>query len=135
MWRDKIASEIRAAEAGKHAAAARLTAGQIALAVDFAGATFTVREADRELDLIHNRLLPRARQSLDVSRGAYRSGQVDFLNVIDAERTLLALQLDEIAMRVQRETALAQLSLIVAGLPPPDAPLLDLPHAIANTTR
>ncbi len=125
VWRDKIAAEIRAAEAGKHAAEARLTAEQISLAADFAGDTFTIREADRELDLIRNRLLPRARQSLEVSRGAYRSSQVDFLNVIDAERTLLDLQLEEIAMKTQRETALAELSLVVAGLPPADAPLLN----------
>jgi outer membrane protein TolC len=134
VWRDKIAAEIRAAEADKHAAEARLTVEQIGLAADFAGDAFMVREADRELDLIRNRLLPRARQSLEVSRAAYRSGQVDFLNVIDAERTLLELQLDEIAMKTQRETAVAELSLVVAGIPPADAPLLTTSSANSKPT-
>jgi outer membrane protein TolC len=124
IWRDKIAAEIAAAQASKRAAEARLSAEQIALAVDFAEQTYLIREADRELTLLRERLLPRARQSLEVSRAAYRSGQVDFLNVIDAERTLLNFQLDEIAAQTQREVARAQLTLLVAGVPPENAPLL-----------
>ncbi len=97
IWRDKLAAELAAAQAGKRAAEARLSAEQINLAVDFAEQTYLIREAGRELTLLRERLLPRARQSLDVSRAAYRSGQVDFLNVIDAQRALLNFQLDEIA--------------------------------------
>ena len=124
IWRDKIAAELAAAQAGKLAAEARLSAEQINLAVDFAEQTYLIREADRGLTLLRERLLPRARQSLEVSRAAYRSGQVDFLNVIDAERTLLNFQLDEIAAQTQREIARAELALIVAGTPPENAPLL-----------
>ncbi len=134
IWRDKIASEIRAAEAGKRAAQARLTSEQINLAVEFAETTHMAGESALQLDLLRNQLLPRARQSLEVARGAYRSGQTDFLNVIDAERTLLNFQLDEIAMQIQRETALAELSLLVAGVPPTEAPLLDTASASANST-
>ena len=122
IWRDKIAAEIAAAQHNKRAAEARLTAEQIAVGVDFAEQSFMIREAGRELSLLSERLLPRARQSLEVSRAAYRSGQVDFLNVIDAERSLLDFQLDEIAAHTEREVALAQLSLIVAGVPPAGAP-------------
>jgi len=125
IWRDKLAAELAAAQAGKRAAEARLSAEQISLAVDFAEQTYLIREADRELTLLRERLLPRARQSLDVSRAAYRSGQVDFLNVIDAERTLLNFQLDEIAAQIQRELARAELSLLVGGVPPENAPLLE----------
>jgi outer membrane protein TolC len=124
IWRDKLAAELAAAQAGKRAAEARLSAEQISLAVDFAEQTYLIREADRELTLLRDRLLPRARQSLEVSRAAYRSSQVDFLNVIDAEQTLLNFQLDEIAAKTQREIARAQLTLLVAGVPPDNAPLL-----------
>jgi len=125
IWRDKIAAEIAAAQAGKHAAEARLSAAQISLAVDFAEQAYLIRETGRELALLRERLLPRARQSLEVSRAAYRSGQVDFLNVIDAERSLLDFQLDEIAAQTQREVARAELTLLVAGVPPENAPLLE----------
>ena len=124
IWRDKLAAELAAAQAGKRAAEARLSAEQINLAVDFAEQTYLIREADRELALLRERLLPRARQSLDISRAAYRSGQVDFLNVIDAQRALLNFQLDEIAAQIQREIARAQLTLLVADVPPENAPLL-----------
>jgi outer membrane protein TolC len=124
IWRDKLAAELAAAQANKRAAEARLSAEQISLAVDFAEQAYLIREAGRELALLRERLLPRARQSLDVSRAAYRSGQVDFLNVIDAERSLLNFQLDEIAAQIQREIARAQLTLLVAGVPPENAPLL-----------
>lgn len=125
IWRDKLAAELAAAQAGKRSAEARLSAEQITLAVDFAEQTYLIREADRKLTLLRERLLPRARQSLDVSRAAYRSGQVDFLNVIDAERSLLNFQLDEIAAQIQREIARAELTLLVGGVPPDNAPLLE----------
>jgi outer membrane protein TolC len=44
--------------------------------------------------------------------------------VIDAERSLLNFQLDEIAAQTQREIARAELTLLVAGVPPENAPLL-----------
>ena len=124
IWRDKLAAELAAAQAGKRAAEARLSTEQINLAVDFATQTYLIREANRELDLLRERLLPRARQSLEVARAAYQSGQVDFLNVIDSEQTLLNFQLDEIAAQTQREIARAQLVLLVAGVPPENAPVL-----------
>ena len=93
LWRDKIAAQIAEAQAGKQAAAARLTAEQIALAVDFAEKSFMYREASRNLLLLHDQLLPKARQSLDVARIGYLSGQLDFFNLSDAERTLLGFQL------------------------------------------
>jgi len=132
IWRDKLAAELAAAQAGKRAAEARLSAEQISLAVNFAEQTYLIREAGRELTLLRERLLPRARQSLEVSRAAYQSGRVDFLNVIDAERALLDFQLDEIAAQSQREIARAQLTLLVAGVPPDDAPFLKTENSRAD---
>ena len=124
IWRDKIAAQIAEAQAGKQASEARLTAEQIALAVEFAGKSFMFREASRHLELLTERLLPKARQSLEVAHSGYASGKVDFLNLLDAERTLLDFQLSEVEARVQRELALADLSLLILGTPPPNAPLL-----------
>ncbi|HEX9046869.1 MAG TPA: TolC family protein, partial [Verrucomicrobiae bacterium] len=123
IWRDKLHAELAGAQQARRAAQARLTAEQINLAADFAEQTYMVREADRLLELLRSRLLPRARQSLEVARAAYRSSQVDFLNVIDAERALLSFQLAEIAAQSQREIARAQLRLMIAGAPPEGAPL------------
>jgi cobalt-zinc-cadmium efflux system outer membrane protein len=124
IWRDKIAAEITGAQAGQRAAQARLSAEQIALAVEFAEKSFMFRESSRNLALLQERLLPKARQSVEVARAAYLSGQLDFLNLIDAQRTLLGFQLSEVEARTQRELALAELSLLILGQPPANAPVL-----------
>jgi outer membrane protein TolC len=89
------------------------------------------RAATLNLQLLQERLLPRARQSLEAARAAYLSGQLDFLNVIDAERTLFAFQLEQVDAQTQRELALAELSLVIAGLPPAGAPILQT-NSISN---
>jgi len=124
IWRDKIAAEIAAAQARKKAAEARLTAEEIQLAVDFADRSFTYRESTRNTALLTERLLPRAKQSLEIARASYSSGKTDFINLLDAERSLLEFRLAEVDARTQRELALAELSLLIAGMQPPGAPVL-----------
>ncbi len=121
IWRDKIAAQIAEAQANKRAAEARLSAGQIALAADFAARSFLYREATRNLALLDGQLLPKARQSLEVARSAYLAGQLDFFNLTDTERTLLGFELDRVESAAQREVVLAELSLIIQGMPPSEA--------------
>jgi outer membrane protein TolC len=125
VWRDKIRAEIAAAQAGKRAAQARLTAGQINLTVDFAEKNFDYREVTRNLDLLRGQLIPKAQRSLEIARSGYLSGRTDFFNLIDAERSLLEFRLAEIDARTRRELALSELSLLIAGVPPAGAPLLE----------
>ena len=133
VWRDKIKAQIEGAEAGKRAAAARLSAEQIALVVEFVEKLYLFREAGRNLELYNGRLLPKARQSLEVAESAYIGGQLEFINVIDAQRSLLDFSLSAVEARVQRELALAELSLIILGTPPAGAPVL--PSDAADRTR
>jgi outer membrane protein TolC len=124
VWKDKLTADLAAAQAAKRAAQARLSAEQIALAVEFAEQTFLYRESSRNLEVAEQQLLPKARLSLDVARTAYLSGQQEFVNLIDAERALLDIELSEVDARVQREQALAELSLLILGQPPAGAPVL-----------
>jgi len=125
IWRDKLAAELAAAQATKRAATARLSGEQIQLAVDLADRLFSYREATRNLSLIRDRLLSKARMSIEVARTAYLSGKTDFLNLIEAQRALLAIQLDEAEARTQRELSLAEISLMIVGQPPTNAPVLN----------
>ena len=134
IWRDKIAAQIAGAQATKRAAEARLSAEQIALAVEFAEKSFLFREANRNLKLLNERLLTTARQSVEVAQSGYMGGKLDFLNVIDAERTLLEFQLSEVEAGLQRELALAELSLLILGVPPANAPVL-APYAAVGKER
>lgn len=124
IWRDKIAAQIAGAQAETKAATARLSTEQIMLAVEFAEKSFMFRESSRTLELLTQRLLPKARQSLEVAQSGYVSGKVDYLNLLDAQRTLLDFQLAEVEARVQRELTLAELSLLILGTPPAGAPVL-----------
>jgi outer membrane protein, heavy metal efflux system len=121
IWRDKIAAQIAEAQANKRSAEARLSNEQIALAVDFADRSFLYREATRNLALLNDQLLPKARQSLEVARSGYLAGQIDFFNLTDTERTLLGFDLDRVEAATQREITLAELSLIILGMPPANA--------------
>jgi outer membrane protein, heavy metal efflux system len=118
IWRDKIAAQIAEAQANKHSAEARLSAQQIALAADFAEKSYLYREASRNLVLLRDQLVPKETQSLEVARIGYLSGQIDFFNLTDAERTLLGFKLDQVEASTQREVVLAELSLIIAGMSP-----------------
>ena len=124
IWRDKIAALIARAQADKHAVEARLSAEQIRLAVEFAEQSFMFREASRTLGLLTEQLLPKATQSLQIAQLGYVSSKVEFIDLLDAERTLLEFNLAEVEARVQRELTLARLSLLIIGTPPADAPVL-----------
>ena len=129
IWRDKIAAEIAQAKANELAAKSRLKAAQINLAASFAEKLFACREITRNVALIEDELIPKARQSVETIRASYRTGAMDFSSLTDAERLLLGLKLEAAEGRTNREIALAELSLMVAGLPPANAPFL------SNTTQ
>ena len=124
IWRDKIAAEIAAAKANELAAKSRLKAGQIELAVNFAEKLFACRETGRNLNLFDNEIIPKASQSAEIVRAGYRAGTIDFSAMTDAERAVLDLKLVAVQTRTEHEVALAELSLMVAGLPPAGSPLL-----------
>jgi len=118
IWRDKLRAQLMEAQAGKKAAQARLSNEQINLAVGVAEKSFLFRENSRNLSLLSERLLPKAHQAMEIARAGYLSGQSDFLSVIDAERTLLEFELMEAESRSEREINLAEISLMLVGLPP-----------------
>lgn len=118
IWRDKIAAQIAEAQANKRSAEARLSAEQIALAVEFAEKAYLYREATRNVALLRGQLIPKQSQSLEVARIGYLSGQIDFFNLTDAERTLLEFKLAQVEASLQREIALAEISLIATGMSP-----------------
>lgn len=124
IWKDKIAADIAASQARTRAAEARLSREQIMLAVEFAEKLYLYREATRNLQLLAQQLIPKARMSVEVGRASYQTGKIDFFNLSDAQKTLLEFQMNEIEARAERELALAELSLLVLGQMPEGAPVL-----------
>ncbi|MGH7940417.1 MAG: TolC family protein [Limisphaerales bacterium] len=124
IWRDKIAAEIARAKANELTGKSKLKSAQIDLAVNFAEQLFAYHETSRNLALIENDLIPKAKQTIETVRTGYRTGRMDFSALTDAEQTLLELQLEAVETKTDREIALADLTLMVAGVPPVNAPLL-----------
>ena len=115
IWRGKIRAQLVEAQALKSAAQARFTSEQLLLAVELAEKSFLLREADRNLTLAQDALLPRARLALEAARAGYLSNQSSFVDLTDAWRAVLGAELDAIMARTQRELALAELDLLVLG--------------------
>ena len=134
IWRDRIAAQIAQAQADTRATEARLTSEEIMLTVDFAMKSYDYREVTRMLALLQDQLVPKARKSLAIARSGYLSGQIEFFNLIDAERTLLDFQLSEVEARTRREIILSELSLMIAGVPPTGAPVLASPPKVSSAS-
>ena len=115
IWRDKIRAEIASGRSGVNAANAKLSAEELDLAVRFAETAYSWREADRNVALYDNELLPRARAALDSARGGYVSGMSGFTDLLDAERTLLEDHMSRAEAAGQRELVLAEMSLVILG--------------------
>ena len=56
-------------------------------------AYFRWETAKNLVDLYGSAVIPQAEQALDAAEAAYRSGEADFLNLLDSERVWLSAQL------------------------------------------
>ena len=83
----------------------------------------TIRDADRQLDLFEHTVLPRARQIVTVGRSAYEAGQSSLLDLLDAQRSLIAIQRLVAHLRATREQRLNDLEAITAQCLSPHANL------------
>ncbi|MBN2290513.1 MAG: TolC family protein, partial [Candidatus Glassbacteria bacterium] len=76
-------------------------------------ALFAFRDAGRRLSLYRDVLVPKAEQSLGAARQAYTTaGGADFLDLIEAQRTLLEFRLSGEKALVDRAKALAEIELL-----------------------
>lgn len=74
---------------------------------------YQFREARRKMQLYNEALLPRAQQSLNVTQSAFETGKVDFLNLIDAQRTYLEAELSLARATINYAQRLAELEMLV----------------------
>ena len=132
IWRDKIAAQIANAQAMKGAAQARLSAEEINLAAELAEKSYMVRQAGRNFTLAHDVVGHKTRESLEVARANYLTGKTEFFNLIDTWRTVLNVEIEALEAQTARELALADLSLLIAALPPADSPVITLAPPISK---
>ncbi|RME24223.1 MAG: TolC family protein [Candidatus Zixiibacteriota bacterium] len=108
--------------AKKHEARARLRAMQYhfadtrnRLAAFVERVAFEYSDALRKLRLYRDGLVPKAEQSLNANYAAYQAGELDFLNVLDAQRQLLDFQLRLERARADLATRQAELEYLTGN--------------------
>jgi outer membrane protein TolC len=123
----EIRGRIDEARAMLRASQAMLRQTRSDRAASFVAALYTLRNAERQIAVFRETILPRAQQALASSRQAYATGTGSFTDLIDSQRTLLDVRLMVAEAQVEREKRLAELEAL-AGVdvetlgPPTTAP-------------
>jgi outer membrane protein TolC len=97
------------ATAAVEAARARKRAVENAIRLAVQDAYVRVKSAEQRAALLRTSVVPQSDQTLQVSRAAYQTDRVDFLDLIDNQRVLLDAQLDYYRALSDLEQAMADL--------------------------
>lgn len=111
---EAIEAAVAQAEANLRGAEASRRQAQNDLGARLVGDVSTLRDADRQLALFEQEIVPRLSQMVLLSRSAYESGQATLLDLLDSQRSLLSIQRLVAELRVTREKRLADLEAIVS---------------------
>lgn len=89
LWRSSISSGVREAEKMLASSQAAREAAERQSAFDVQDASFKLQTARRTLDLYRTELIPQAEARFTASEAGYRTGKVDFMDLLESERFLL----------------------------------------------
>jgi outer membrane protein TolC len=109
---EALNAAIAQAQANLHASEAARRQSTNDLAATVVSDLTTIKDADRQLALFQGTILPRARQAVDIGRSAYETGQATLLDLLDGERSLIAIQRLVATLKETREEHLADLESI-----------------------
>jgi outer membrane protein TolC len=113
LWFGKYGAEKEEARAREASAAGKREDREQQLLADLERVGFGLRDALRRIDLYEHTLLPKARQSVGVLEDAFTAGRADFLDLVDAQRTLLEFELALERASADRTTLAAELEMIL----------------------
>ncbi|MFO7535008.1 MAG: TolC family protein [Kiritimatiellia bacterium] len=92
VWRTKYRAGVREAEKMRDSSEAAREAAERQSAFDVQDASFKLRTARRTLELYRTELLPQAEARFSASEAGYRTGQVDFMDLLESQRFLLEVK-------------------------------------------
>lgn len=101
LWRGAERARQREAELQRREAEERLDALQLEVQTTLARLRVRLDRQRRQLQILTRTLIPRAETAIDATLSAYRTGQSDFLDLLDAQRTLFQLRLDRADLRAR----------------------------------
>lgn len=113
IWRGAYRAGQREAEARRRAAELERRDQENHLQARMQTVLFDFHDTERKISLYHDALIPKAQQSIGASMQGYEAGEVDFLDLLDAQRMLLDFELAEQRARADRLIRLAELRMLV----------------------
>ena len=117
LWKGKYRAGLKEAVARQEVALESKEDRKNDLGADLKLAVYEYRDAERKIRLYRDTLAPLASNSLKVAEQAYQSGRSDFLQLIDAQRLLLDIQLSHQRALADRMQRLAEIEMMVGELP------------------
>jgi outer membrane protein TolC len=88
---------------------------EISLSARAASMREELYDAERKIGLFDKVLIPKARQSIAVVQEAYANGSATILDFLDAQRTLLDLEISLAQQRARRETIAGKIDMLLGG--------------------
>jgi hypothetical protein len=104
--REAIKAGVDQARADIAAATAARVQYRRDLAASFILNLYVLRNDERQVDLFENAIIPRARETIQITQTAYAAGRASFLDLLEGQRTLLDARLVAAQLRMEREKAL-----------------------------
>ncbi len=121
IWREKYDAKVRESIARRLSISREFDAQTNTISAQVYQAWFEHTDADRRVRLYEQSLIPKAQESLSASLAGFRTGDQEFLDLLDTERTLLEFSIAAQRARADRGKALATLNRLV-GRAVPTAP-------------
>jgi cobalt-zinc-cadmium efflux system outer membrane protein len=109
LW-DRNQGNIRSAQAQVGRAEAEVRRVQVELAAEAAQAMSRFVAAQQLADKYRQDILPKSRESVDLTQRLYEQGQIDFLRLLSAQRTLSEVNLSYIDAQAIRWDAAAEIA-------------------------
>ncbi|MFA5393358.1 MAG: TolC family protein [Candidatus Ratteibacteria bacterium] len=117
-WPGKAASQIAASKSTVKMTEAAFSAEELDLAAGLADGLFRWRQADREVKLYRENLLPKSRAATQIAQSGYQTGKTNLADLLNAERTFLDFSVNYLSAQGLREITLNEISLSIAGVSP-----------------
>ncbi|NDY42623.1 TolC family protein [Dissulfurirhabdus thermomarina] len=115
IWFGTYRAAEREAEAGRRAALAERHDAEYRLAADLDRLLFRYDDAERKVRLYGDSLVRKAQESVRATERAFTAGKADFLDLVEAQRTLLEFELALARARADRAVSAAAIEMLAGG--------------------
>jgi len=115
LWSGSYDASEREAMRGMGEALAEVRAAQDRVAYEVDEALARIMAGEQSLRRLQERMMPDARQTIDVAMSSYRTGDTDFIQLLDDWQVLLGDQLQEARLIADLHKAAADLEQAVGG--------------------